>query len=385
LADAPQHYLEAELDALFQKDPETWRFVRQGSLDGVWYWDLEQPDKEWMSPEMWALFGIDPATKRHDPAEWQDIIFQEDLKFALENFEKHCADPDHRYDQVVRYRHADGSTVWVRCRGIAIRDETGKPIRMLGAHNDITAAKRAEEQANVALRETAAANDELRSFAYSISHDLKSPSNTMDMLLKEIAAADEGGMSEDQRELLDLAQGTADQMRRLVDDMLAFTQLIGEEPVWELVSLYDTATGVRDLLGSLMAETGAEITIDDDLPIMSGNATQLRVLQQNLIENALKYRDPSRPPNVTVSRVKSTDPTMVSFSVQDNGLGIAAAHQTRIFEMFMRLHRSDEVAGAGLGLTLCRRVALNHGGDIQVASELGKGTTFTVSFPGRGA
>lgn len=167
--------------------------------------------------------------------------------------------------------------------------------------------------------------------------------------------------------------------------MLAFTQLIGEEPVWELVSLYDTATGVRDLLGSLMAETGAEITIDDDLPIMSGNATQLRVLQQNLIENALKYRDPSRPPNVTVSRVKSTDPTMVSFSVQDNGLGIAAAHQTRIFEMFMRLHRSDEVAGAGLGLTLCRRVALNHGGDIQVASELGKGTTFTVSFPGRGA
>ncbi len=385
MADAPQHYLEAELDALFQKDPETWRFVRQGSLDGVWYWDLEQPDKEWMSPEMWALFGIDPATKRHDPAEWQDIIFQEDLKFALENFEKHCADPDHRYDQVVRYRHADGSTVWVRCRGIAIRDETGKPIRMLGAHNDITAAKRAEEQANVALRETAAANDELRSFAYSISHDLKSPSNTMDMLLKEIVAADEGGMSEDQRELLDLAQGTADQMRRLVDDMLAFTQLIGEEPVWELVSLYDTATGVRDLLGSLMAETGAEITIDDDLPIMSGNATQLRVLQQNLIENALKYRDPSRPPNVTVSRVKSTDPTMVSFSVQDNGLGIAAAHQARIFEMFMRLHRSDEVAGAGLGLTLCRRVALNHGGDIQVASELGKGTTFTVSFPGRGA
>ncbi|WP_299874982.1 ATP-binding protein [uncultured Sulfitobacter sp.] len=385
MADAPQHYLEAELDALFQKNPETWRFVRQGSLDGVWYWDLEQPDKEWMSPEMWTLFGIDPATKRHDPAEWQDIIFQEDLKFALENFEKHCADPDHRYDQVVRYRHADGSTVWVRCRGIAIRDETGKPIRMLGAHNDITAAKRAEEQANVALRETAAANDELRSFAYSISHDLKSPSNTMDMLLKEIAAADEGGMSEDQRDLLDLAQGTADQMRRLVDDMLAFTQLIGEEPVWELVSLYDTAMGVRDLLGSLMAETGAEITIDDDLPIMSGNATQLRVLQQNLIENALKYRDPSRPPNVTVSRVKSRDPTTVSFSVQDNGLGIAAAHQTRIFEMFKRLHRSDEVAGAGLGLTLCRRVALNHGGDIQVASELGKGTTFTVSFPGRGA
>jgi len=104
---------------LVQKDPEMWRFLQHGSLDGVWYWDLEAPDNEWMSPEMWRLFGIDPETKSHAPAEWQDIIFAEDLAVALENFEKHCADPAHPYDQIVRYWHSDGSTVWVRCRGIA--------------------------------------------------------------------------------------------------------------------------------------------------------------------------------------------------------------------------------------------------------------------------
>ena len=80
--------------------------------------------------------------------EWQD--WADRIKAlrhgAIDNFKKHCEDPNHPYDQVVRYRHKDGSTVWVRCRGIAIRDDDGKPIRMLGAHTDITQLKRVEEE-----------------------------------------------------------------------------------------------------------------------------------------------------------------------------------------------------------------------------------------------
>lgn len=133
-----KNYLQAELEQRLQVDPTIWRFIRSGSLDGVWYWDLENPENEWMSPEFWRLFGVDPATKAHRATEWQDIIFPDDLALALENFNKHCADPAHPYDQVVRYRHADGGVVWVRCRGLAVRDDDGKPIRMIGAHNDIT-------------------------------------------------------------------------------------------------------------------------------------------------------------------------------------------------------------------------------------------------------
>lgn len=136
------HRLEKELEELLQRDPGIWRFLREGSLDGVWYWDLESPEDEWLSPEFWRLFGVDPATKQHKASEWQDIIFKEDLAVALENFEKHCADPNHPYDQIVRYRHADGGVIWVRCRGVAIRDENGKAIRLLGAHNDLTESHR---------------------------------------------------------------------------------------------------------------------------------------------------------------------------------------------------------------------------------------------------
>lgn len=375
-----EHYLRTELNELFRSDDAMWSFVQQGSLDGVWYWDLENPANEWMSPEMWRLLGIDPATKRHDPAEWQDLIFQDDLKVALENFQLHCADPSHPYDQIVRYRHADGSTVWVRCRGIAIRDAAGKPIRMLGAHNDYTPVKRAEETALAAQREIAAANEELRSFAYSTSHDLKAPSNTVGMILREIMEADEGGLNEDQRDLIGMASATIEHMRRLVEDLLSYTRLIGEELSWEPVPLGEVAEETRGLLTAAFAETGGRLTVGP-LPEVPANRTQMGILFQNLIENALKFRHPDRAPEISVDCVDGAGGTCATIRVSDNGIGIDPAHWDRVFGLFKRLHRSDEIEGLGLGLTLCRRILLNHDGGIEVSSEPGRGTVFTIDLP----
>ena len=97
-----------------------------------------------MSPAFWQTLGYQPSSKQHLSSEWQEIINQDDLKKAVDNFEKHCADPNHPYDQIVRYSHKNGKTVWIRCRGLAIRNEEGKPIRMLGAHTDITEIKEQE-------------------------------------------------------------------------------------------------------------------------------------------------------------------------------------------------------------------------------------------------
>ncbi len=123
--------------------------MQNSSLDGIWYWDLEFPDNEWMSPSFWETLGYDPAEKKHLASEWQNLIHPEDLKKALDNFEAHCRDPKYPYNQIVRYRHKNGSTVWVRCRGIVIRDVDGKPLRMLGAHNDITELKKTQEELQV--------------------------------------------------------------------------------------------------------------------------------------------------------------------------------------------------------------------------------------------
>ncbi|MBI3208029.1 MAG: PAS domain-containing protein [Candidatus Solibacter usitatus] len=143
---ADTNYLRKELYELLQKDSTIFEFLQLGSLDGVWYWDVTRPEFEWMSPRFWTLLGYNPEEKQHLASEWQDLIHPDDLQTALTNFQAHAADPSHPYDQVVRYRHVNGSTVWVRCRGIMIRDSEGKPFRMLGAHTDLTEFKQTEEK-----------------------------------------------------------------------------------------------------------------------------------------------------------------------------------------------------------------------------------------------
>ncbi|AOM81794.1 sensor domain-containing diguanylate cyclase [Salisediminibacterium beveridgei] len=133
-----KHYLRQELEEVVKRDASILDFIESGSLDGIWYWDLDQPDQEWISPQFWRTFGYDPAEKEHLVSEWQDMIFQEDLKKIEANLKTHFEDPAVPFNQTVRYRHQDGSTVWVKCRGMAIRDDEGKPVRMLGAHVDIT-------------------------------------------------------------------------------------------------------------------------------------------------------------------------------------------------------------------------------------------------------
>lgn len=125
------------------REPATVRFLDSGALDGLWYWDLTDPDHEWMSPGFWRTLGFDPTTKRHLASEWQDLIYPEDRDLALENFQQHLADPAHPYDQFVRYHTADGGTVTVRCRGLAIRKD-GVPTRMLGAHTVVHDTRRHE-------------------------------------------------------------------------------------------------------------------------------------------------------------------------------------------------------------------------------------------------
>lgn len=160
------HYLKDELYSLVSDSPEIFEFLQSGSLDGLWYWDIQDPQHEWMNARFWELLGYDPSEKKHLSSEWQDLIHPDDLAESLENFRKHCEDPSHPYDQVVRYRHKDGRTIWVRCRGIAIRDEQGRPVRMLGAHNDLTPLKELEEQ----LRKTAS-EDALTGLANRRSFD----------------------------------------------------------------------------------------------------------------------------------------------------------------------------------------------------------------------
>jgi PAS domain S-box-containing protein len=133
------NYLEKELVDKVKSDNIVYDFLNNVVLDGTWFWDLENPENEWMSPNFWTTLGFDPKEMPHNANAWQNIIHPDDFILAKENLIKHFNNPEYPYDQVVRYHHKNGEIVWIRCKGMCIRDKNGKPIRMLGVHTKVSA------------------------------------------------------------------------------------------------------------------------------------------------------------------------------------------------------------------------------------------------------
>ena len=216
-------------------------------------------------------------------------------------------------------------------------------------------------------------------FTYSISHDMKSPTNTIWMLLDVLREDYREELTSDAQELLDSALETVQRMGRLTEDVLEYSRTIEEDidPV-----PIDLGTLCRGIVADLAADTkkvGAKLVIRD-LPVVEGSAVQLRVLLQNLLSNAIKFRSPEREPRIEVSSRPGTAQGEAQIIVSDNGIGIAPEYHDRVFGLFQRLHNREEYAGSGLGLTLCKRIASNHGGQIGLESEFGVGTRFHITL-----
>jgi PAS domain S-box-containing protein len=130
--------LRDELYSLLKTDDHALRFLLDRVLDGIWYTDLGRPGHEWLSPSYKALFGYQDHEVPDDGDWWRRNIFAEDLAVADDSLARALANPDEDYENVVRFRHREGHAVWVRSRGHVIRDNAGRPVRMLGCHVDVT-------------------------------------------------------------------------------------------------------------------------------------------------------------------------------------------------------------------------------------------------------
>ncbi|MGE5505713.1 MAG: ABC transporter substrate binding protein [Actinomycetota bacterium] len=219
---------------------------------------------------------------------------------------------------------------------------------------------------------------ELQQFAYVASHDMREPlrmiSSYLGLLEKRIGAT----LDTDGREFLAFAKDGAVRLDNMILALLDYSRLgRGSEPMRSVALGSALATAVANL-GIAIEETGARIDVAGELPEIMGDRSELVRLFQNLLGNAVKYRDPGRVPTVTVS-ARPDGATWV-LSVADNGVGIPADQTERIFGIFQRLHGVD-VEGCGIGLASCRRIVEHHGGHIWVESEEGKGSTFLFTLP----
>ena len=392
-----EHYLKKELYELVRSDPAIFEFLQAGSLDGIWYWDVERQDQEWMSPRFKELFGYGDDEIPNTSEWWQANIFPEDRDLALDNFAKHLADPNHPYDQIVRYRHRDGSSVWVRCRGLAVRNERGEPIRLLGCHTDVTALKRAEED----LRHQAAelrdardaaerANQAKSIFLANVSHEIRTPLNAV---IGTTELLGDTGLTPVQRDHLDAVRESAEALLDIINDILDFSKIEAGRLTSEQRPFH-----LRDRLDALLKSLaprlhGKPVVMTSDVApdapdALVGDARLLRQVLANLLSNAIKFTARGE----IVLRVRGQeltgDTVTLAFEVADTGIGIPLDKQRVIFEEFVQADVSTtrEYGGTGLGLAIASRLVSALGGSIGLHSEPGRGSKFhfTARF-GRGA
>jgi PAS domain S-box-containing protein len=242
---------------------------------------------------------------------------------------------------------------------------------------DISWRKRAEEALALRAQELKRSNEDLQQFAYVASHDLQEPLRMITGYTSLLARRYYGKLDKDADEFIRYAVDGAKRMQGLIQDLLSYSRVGTQGKTFELIDCEEVLAQTLASLQLAIEESGATVT-HEPLPTVVADEMQLGQLFQNLIGNAIKYRN-SRPPQVHVSCTRR--PSEWVFAVKDNGIGIDPRYAARIFVIFQRLHTREEYPGTGIGLAVCKKIVERHGGNIWMESQPGNGATFYFTLP----
>jgi signal transduction histidine kinase len=220
-------------------------------------------------------------------------------------------------------------------------------------------------------------NYELSCFAWAASHDLQEPLRTIVTQVEMLQTRCRDQLDEKALGYIRTATDGASRLQRLIHDLLVHARA-GKSESFKRVPLADVLQNVRSDLQVAVEECGAQIS-SSDLPTVSGNPNLLECLLRNLLSNAMKFRAPGVKPQIHITCRQEGNEWLIA--VRDNGLGIEASHQDRIFGLFQRLHTREQYEGSGVGLSTCKKVVELHGGRIWVESAAGRGSTFCFTLP----
>ncbi|MCZ7586411.1 MAG: ATP-binding protein [Deltaproteobacteria bacterium] len=272
------------------------------------------------------------------------------------------------------------SNIWIDWLLVPERGDDGAVRQVVTFARDITDRKHAEQMLNDAMRDLAASNVELRSFAHVASHDLQEPLRTITGYLQLLLRRFGDGLDPEAREFIGFAADGAQRMQAMIGDLLRYARVETRGREFEAVDCEEVARHTLTDLSEAVRESKAQIVVDE-LPVVLGDAGQLSQVFLNLIGNAIKFRGPDAP-TIHVGAVAERGRWV--FFVKDNGIGIDADDRKRIFYIFHRLHTGREYPGTGVGLAICRKIIERHDGKIWVDGNVdGPGSTFYFSLPDR--
>lgn len=353
---------------------------------GVWELDLQTGEMVFDNSAK-ALFGFADAELENSLDAFYNLMPPDDVADMTIRLTAYLKNPVGVYTAEHRIYHKDGRLLSILMRGsVQFEEGTAKPLRLIAVCIDITERKQMEQRLLEAQQREISYELErskmrlLTDIFRDVSHDFRTP---LSIINTSLHLLERSPNAEDRRSRAQTIERQTLRLSRLLDSLFIMIRL-DSEPTF-IMERFDLNALVRDTASAVQrAERSRKLdwTLDlspDKLPVRADEA-ELRRAIQNILENAVEYT----PDGGKIIVSTAHDPSGVSLSVRDTGIGISEADQTKIFQRLYRVDkaRSPETGGVGLGLSIAQRIINLHGGRIEVESVLGQGSTFTIRLPG---
>lgn len=374
-----------QIEESIRQSNERFEKVTLATNDAIWDLDLIRNSLYWGGGYK-TTFGHQITSQENKPETWSKLIHAKDRKRVIQSVENVLKNPSvFNWESEYRYQKANGEYAYIVDRGVIIREINGKAIRMVGAMSDITHRKLTEEhlqklnkQLERQTNELAVSNAELEQFAYVASHDLQEPLRMITSFLAQLEKKYAYQLDDKANQYIHYAVDGAKRMRQIILDLLDFSRVGKFNENLEMVALNEVLNEVKQLIAKSIYESGATIQADN-LPMVSAFRSPMVQVFQNVISNAIKYRNADQKLLIQIKSVEKEK--FWEISISDNGIGIESDYFDKIFVIFQRLHNKDEYSGTGMGLSIVKKIIENFGGKIWVESQIGKGSTFTFTIP----
>lgn len=364
------------LQEQLQESEQKFRFLTESIPQMVWTATADGVtdyfNKRWIT---YTGLSFEEST---GPESWLKALHPDDLQMAFERWQ-YSVQTGEYYEIEYRIRNGRrGSYRWFLGQGIPMRDAQGNIVRWFGTCTDIEDHKKAEEELVEKNLELERINQDLDSFVYTASHDLKLPIVNMAGIFNELTLSTEF-KDPDAPQLISMFNKSLEQIYVTINDLAEVVKVQKSHTrTQELINLQDVTEKVKISIQDTLQATGAIITTDFvEVPALAFGKANLKSILYNLISNGIKYRKQDQKPVIHLSTTRKGD--YVELKVQDNGIGIDMnKHQNKLFQMFKRFH--NHVSGSGLGLYIVNRLLTNSGGYINIESTINEGTTFYLYF-----
>jgi len=386
-----------------RRSEERFQIVARATNDAIWDWDVVT-DEIWWNQGISSLFNY-PIEDVGVRPEWRnERIHPDDVERVSSGIRAVMEKREQFWSGEYRFRRADGSYADIFDRGFVIYDDSRKPIRMIAAMADISERKRALEileqrvatrtvelqnknqelQGEISHRKRAeelllTKNEELKAFAYMVSHDLKAPLRGIEGYARELDRRHQSGLNERALFCLQQILTSTQNLDHLIEDLLHYSRLDAETPRIGDVNLADVVDAILSDRKLAISQYHTKVTV-------ALSSSQLRTWERglvqvltNLIDNALKYSRDAKPPCIQISSQEFPDAFQIVIS--DNGIGFEMKYHDRIFGLFNRLVRLEQYEGTGAGLAIVKKVVEKVGGKIWADSRPDEGAKFFVELP----